>query len=121
MKSKRGRPKADIEFEKLKAIMRLKPTLQDTAAFFECEIKTIERLIEKETGLNFVEFREQNMVHTRFDLIRKALSMAKAGDKTMLIFCLKNQCGWKDKIEHSTEEDVPFRLAYDPSSPKKHT
>lgn len=117
--AKTGRPKV-VDPIKLKALMRLKPTLQDTAHFFECDTSTVEKTVKREFGVSFSEFRDQNMVHTRFSLIRKAIQMAEAGDRVMLIFCLKNQCGWKDKIEHSTDEDTPFRLAYDPNAPKKH-
>jgi hypothetical protein len=88
----------------LQALMRLKPTAEDCAAFFQCSVDTIERRIKEYTttdelpdGLSFAEFREQNMVHTRFSLIRTALKKADSGDNTMLIFSLKNLCGWRDK------------------------
>ncbi len=32
-------------------------------------------------------------------LVRTALREAKAGNPAMLIFCLKNLCGWADKQE----------------------
>ncbi len=92
----------DIESAKLKALMRLKPTLEDTAAFFECSTKSIQRFIRDEWDLDFVQFREQNMVHTRLALIRKAIDKAEKGDNVMLIFCLKNVCGWKDKWDNDT-------------------
>lgn len=90
-----------IDIEKLKAFMRMKPTLEDTAAFFEVNPRTIERFIRDNFDLTFVEFRAQNMVHTRHALIRTALRKAiEKEDNTMLIFCLKNMCGWADKFEH---------------------
>jgi uncharacterized protein YbcV (DUF1398 family) len=92
-----ARPAKEIDEKQIKALMRLKPTLADTAAFFECAERTIERFIREHFDLSFVEFRDQNMVHTRLNLIRKAVSKAESGDNTMLIFCLKNLCGWKDK------------------------
>lgn len=92
-----ARPPVEIDLPKLKALMRLKPTLEDTAAFFECSIRTIERYIREQFDLSFVAFREQNMVHTRLNLVRKAIEKAERGDNTMLIFCLKNVCGWRDK------------------------
>lgn len=88
---------ANINPAQLKALMRLKPTLEDTAAHFEVSTRTIERFIKKNFKLTFVEFRNQNMVHTRHGLIRKAIEKALSGDNTMLIFCLKNLCGWRDK------------------------
>lgn len=103
-KKKMGRPAVNIEKEKLAALMRMKPTLADTAAFFECGQRTIEEFIRKNYDLTFREFREQRMVHTRLSLIRKAISKAEGGDNTMLIFCLKNLCGWRDKVEQQDEE-----------------
>lgn len=97
--AKMGRKPANIEEAKLKALMRLKPTLEDTAAFFECSPRTIEQYIRDNFDLTFRDFRDQNMVHTRFALIRTAIQKAEKGDNTMLIFCLKNLCGWKDKYD----------------------
>lgn len=99
-----ARPVVEIDFKQLEALMRFKPTAQDCAAFFKCSVDTIERRIKEFTsteenpdGLTFAEFREQNMVHTRMMLVRKALKEAENDNTTMLIFCLKNLCGWKDK------------------------
>lgn len=97
-----GRPKAEIDLEQLQALCRLKPSLADCAAFFKVSERTIERFIREQCDLDFVEFREQNLVHTRHALIRKALQMAlKTGNPAMLIFCLKNMCNWTDKQEIS--------------------
>lgn len=108
-----GRPKKfdDEKFRQLKEFMRLKPTLQDTAAFFDVGTRTVEDEIKDRTGLTFREFRDQNMVHTRMMLVRTALNKAKSGDNTMLIFSLKNLCNWRDKIEQSETEsfdDIEF-------------
>lgn len=92
-----ARPNKKLDPEKLKALMRFKPTLKDAAAFFECSEDTIERNCRKISGVGFADFRDQNMVHTRFTLIRTAIKKAENGDNTMLIFCLKNLCGWRDK------------------------
>lgn len=97
--AKTGRPKKEIPHAQLKAFMRLKPSLQDTANFFECSVDTIERFIRREFKASFADFREQNMVHTRFSLIRKAIQKGEGGDNVMLIFCLKNLCGWKDRYD----------------------
>lgn len=102
-----ARPSKDLDLAKLKALMRLKPSLDDTAAFFECSARTVERVINKHFKVSFVEFREQNMVHTRLNIVRKAISKAESGDNTMLIFCLKNLCGWRDK--QPGEEDKTIK------------
>ncbi len=108
-KKKMGRPESDIQVEKIAALMRMKPTLADTAAFFQCAERTIERFIRDNFDLTFVEFRAQKMVHTRLGLSRKAITKAEAGDNVMLIFCLKNLCGWKDK--QPGEEDKTIVLS----------
>jgi hypothetical protein len=105
-----ARPPVEIEFRKLKELMRFKPRLLDAAAFFECSEDTIERRIKEETGLSFAEFREQNMVHTRMSLIQTALKKASAGDNVMLIFCLKNLCDWSDKVVVGGEADKPIEI-----------
>lgn len=96
-----ARPEKVIEEAKLRAILRMKPTLKDVAAFFECSEDLIEKACKKYGSCSFSEFREQNMVHTRFSIIRKAISKAESGDNTMLIFCLKNLCGWVDKFDNN--------------------
>lgn len=100
----------NIDKAKLEAMMRLKPTLEDTAAFFQCSARTIERYIHEHFNVTFVEFRTQRMVHTRHALIRKAIDKALNGDNTMLIFCLKNLCGWADKHEVAGNADAPLAM-----------
>lgn len=105
---------------KLKEFMRIKPTLDDTAAFFDVNPSTVERACKKYYKKTFAEFRDQNMVHTRHDLIRTAIRKAMKGDNVMLIFCLKNLCGWKDKWDNSDEpqqNNFP-PLAFDPKGLK---
>jgi len=109
-----ARPRKEIKEEQLRALLRMNPTLKDTAAFFECSEDTIEDRCKEFGDCSFPEFREQNMVHTRLSLIRNALKMAEKGNPALMIFCLKNLCQWKDKYEHDlgdkTQEAI--KLAY---------
>lgn len=106
MKKKAGRPPAQIDLVQYKALMRLNPTLKDTAAFFDVCEDTIIDWLERELGTrDFSGIRDKNMVHTRLMLIRTAVRKAENGDNTMLIFCLKNLCGWVDKVEHGFDKD----------------
>lgn len=108
-----ARPKKEFDEAQLKTVMRFKPTLADTAAFFDCDEDTVSNHIKATYGISFSEFREQNMVHTRFMLIRKAISMAETGNVPMLIFALKNLCGWTDKPpELDKDKPLVIRLAY---------
>lgn len=105
-----GRPKADIDLHQLKSLMRMSPTLEDTAAFFGVSVKTIERLIEKHYQLGFVQFREQNAVHTRLNISRALIQKAESGDLGAIIWYTKNKMGWSDRqqttVEHRLQEAV---------------
>lgn len=92
-----------VDMDQLAVFMRFKPTQKDCADYFKVSEDIIAYRIKNATGLTFSEFRDQNMVHTRFSLVQEAIRKAQKGDNTMLIFCLKNLCGWKDRYE---SEDV---------------
>lgn len=99
-----GRPTIEINMEELEIFMRWNPSRSDTAAFFKVSEDTLARRIMEKTGLTFMQFREQNMVHTRRSLINEALARSSKSD-TILIFCLKNLCKWGDKNELPQEDD----------------
>lgn len=109
--TRRG-PKTKIDDEQLQALMRLKPSIQDVAVFFKVHEDTVIKHIRRHHDMKFSEFREKYMVETRFMLVRTALKQARAGNTAMLIFCLKNLCGWADKQELSAKEGKKFTLAY---------
>lgn len=122
--AKMGRRPKKIDIEQLRAFMRLKPTITDTAHFFQCSEDTISNRIKRYTGLTFSVFRDQNMVHTRFALVRKAIQMGESGNVPMLIFTLKNLCGWADKVENTVQgpKDEKKRLVINfgvPLTPKE--
>jgi hypothetical protein len=60
---------------------------------------TINNRIKAKYGITFSAYRNKKMSLTRMTLVQKALDQAKAGNVTMMIFCLKNLCGWSDKNE----------------------
>ena len=96
-----ARPKAEIDRQQFEALCRLNPTLKDAAAFFKVNQDTITDRCKEWGYEGFSDAREQNMVHTRLDLIRNAMQMAKKGNSALMIFCLKNLCGWADKQENT--------------------
>ncbi|OQW50627.1 MAG: hypothetical protein A4S09_02195 [Proteobacteria bacterium SG_bin7] len=93
---KMGRPEIEIDMQ-LAIFCRLKPSLADCAAFFKCSEDTITNKIKEQTGQTFSVFRDTHLVYTRFNLTRKAIEKAESGDNQMLMFALKNLCGWRDK------------------------
>lgn len=93
-----------INPDQLRSLLRMKPTLEDTAAFFDCSPDTIELYIKKNYDCTFTEFRRQNMVHTRHSLIRTAIQKAEDGDNEMLKFTIKNLAGWRDRPKDEEDE-----------------
>ena len=114
-----ARPQKDVDLQKLKALMRMHPTLEDTAAFFEVSVDTIERVIKKNFKMRFAEFRKQNEVHTRFTAMRNLIKAMERGQSWAIIWYMKNQMGWKDKHEISGDSNSPITLAYRPKSERE--
>lgn len=96
--TKMGAPVIEIDMEQLEALCRMKPSLYDCARFFKCSEDTIERRIKERFNITFAEFRDQSMVHTKYDLIRDALNKAKT-DTKMHVFALKNLADWREKTD----------------------
>ncbi len=113
-----GRPKKSIPEKQLIAFMQMKPTKEDTMAFFNVHEETFNRIMKEDYNTNFRDFRKTHMVHTRHALIRKAITMAKKGNEKMLIFCLKNLCGWSEKVESVEQGVKTFELAYAKPEPE---
>ena len=91
-----------IDMEQLEALCAMKPTLYDCARFFKCSEDTIERRIKEKHGITFAEFRDQNMVHTKYDLIRRAIQKAEHSE-SMHKFCLKNLADWREKTDMTSD------------------
>jgi hypothetical protein len=102
---KMGAPVIKIDMDQLGALCRMKPSLYDCARFFKCSEDTIERRVKEAFNVTFAEFRDQNMVHTKFDLIRKAIQKADV-DPMMHRFCLKNLADWRDKTDVTSDGKV---------------
>jgi hypothetical protein len=96
-KERFDQPAPNIDIDALKKYLQLKPSLHDTAARFGCHFLTIEKFINTHFKERFMEFREKCMEPTRAALVSKAIKMALEGNVQMLVFCLKNLCGWDDK------------------------
>lgn len=95
-----GRPNSipDSERGRFEALCRLKPTLEDAAAFFKCDTNTILLTCQRWGFKDFKDFRAQNFVHTKLELIRSAIAKSKH-DTKMHIFTLKNLSNWKERTE----------------------
>lgn len=108
-----ARPRIELDWSKLNAVLQYGARLEECADIMECSADTIEKRIREEHNLRFTEYRAQKMTKVKFTLIQKAIEMAKSGDRTLMIFCLKNLAGWADKQEvDSINRNIEVNLKY---------
>jgi len=78
---------------------------------------TLERMLLSHFGCsNLTEYKEKGKDNIKIALKGKAVNMALSGNVAMLIFCLKNLCGWQDNVQPVPLPDDAknqIRLAYD--------
>lgn len=104
MAKKMGRPEIPFDWTKLDAVLQYKPSLEDCAEIMNCHHDTIEKKIRAKFDCSFSAYRDKKMSTVRLSLVQKAIHMAKSGDRTMLIFCLKNLCGWNDVYQQEINQ-----------------
>lgn len=95
-----------FDWQILDAMLQFKPKLRFCADYMGVHENTIKDRIKKEKGLTFTEYRDQKMARVKISLMQKAVRMAQDGNTTMMIFCLKNLCGWADKAETTVEATI---------------
>jgi len=105
-----ARPRKELDQDQFESLCRMNPTLKDVSAFFKLSEDTIHRRCLEWGYTGFADARQQSMVHTRLNLIRRALKQAESGNTTMLIFCLKNLCGWADKQETIQTGEIKINI-----------
>lgn len=97
-----GRPPIEIDWSKLDICLSLGASLEITAHYLGVSEDTLERKIRAEKNLSFKNYRDEKMSGVKLKMLQKAQTLALDGNITMLIFCLKNLCGWADKMEQRT-------------------
>lgn len=105
-----GRPKIEIDWKLLDAILQYGASKKDCATMCECSEDTIEKRIREAKDDTFTAYRAKRMTGVKFTLIQKAIDMAKSGDRTMLIFSLKNLAGWADKLDQHDISDIKIQI-----------
>lgn len=70
-------------------------------------IATLMRACIRDHNVNFDTYRQQKKAEGANALERKAYQMAIQGDRTMLIFLLKNLCGYADRTISDTNVHLP--------------
>ncbi len=115
-KKKMGRPRIQIDFEKLDLMCAVQCTLVEIAGYFECSVDTVERAIKREKGVTFAEYFEQKRCDGKVSLRRRQYQAAMAGDRTMLVWLGKQWLGQTDRLETQAQVVVEERTPPDLSN-----
>jgi len=95
-----GRPKKDFDYATFDALMQFRATTKAFAAdYLQLSPATIDNKLKADHNTTFEVYHKMKMGRISNKLQEKAIQMALAGDRTMLIFCLKNYSQWQDKVE----------------------
>jgi len=112
--------KKQIDWVKLDTILQFYPTKATCCDQLGVSEDVLEKRLRVEKNCTFREYRETKMSGTRVALARKAVKMALDGNVTMLIFCLKNLCGWTDQhFQNTSQSQQVIQLKYSVDEPKK--
>lgn len=95
----------ELTHENLINLMRFRPTLKEASEYFNTSEDTVERRIHKWEKTTFSIFKEKHSRSIKYKLIDKAIDMAMSGNSTMMIFALKNICGWGDRAEVTKDSE----------------
>lgn len=109
-RNKGGRPKKEIDLKELEKLCEINPTLEEIAAYFRCDIRTISRRIEKEP--TFRELIERGRALYKASQRRAFAAAARRvgtgrsmnGDSSMVIFQARQSAdlgglGYKNQTE----------------------
>jgi hypothetical protein len=122
--AKRGPKCVELDWQKLDLALSLGASMQIAADYCNLSTDTISRRIKAKHGITADEYRDRLCANIKLKLIQKAHQLATqdSPNVTMLIFCLKNLCGWSDKIEHGFDKDkktilLKYNLEQDQTEP----
>jgi len=104
VKNKSGRPESKIDWELAEKLAALGPTNQILAEYLKVSDNTLDTHIKKKYGITTTEFIAQRLAPTKLRLLSVAIEEAiKKRNTTLMIFMLKNLCGFTDKKEVKQE------------------
>ena len=92
-------PEKEIDIAELKKLCRLNCTMEEIAAFFDCNKKTIERRMADDE--DFKRAVDDGRSMGRLSMRRKQLELMENGNATMAIWLGKQYLGQSDKVSQA--------------------
>jgi ribosomal protein S17E len=109
-----GRPKAEIDYDKLERMMALQMTQEHIAYVLGISIDTLHLRIKEHYKSNFTELFNKKREHGKMALREKMFEVAMKGNVPMLIWLSKQWLDMrepKQEIEVDTNKDVVDQIS----------
>lgn len=103
----------ELNWTELNAILQFNVSCVQASQLLGVSADFIEKKIRAEHDMTFTEYRAEKQGKIRVLLQQKAIQMGLAGNATMLIFSLKNLCGWSDKVDSTLAGEVAIKISTD--------
>jgi hypothetical protein len=101
-----GRPRKEIDFDKLEKLCILQCTATECASFFEVSVDTLDLRIKDAGYKNFTDYYKRYADQGKISLRRWQYRSAESGNVTMLIWLGKQYLGQTDKSEKLNKFDT---------------
>jgi hypothetical protein len=117
-KSKAGRPKKHIDWEKVKNLLMAGSPASEIISHFDIHYDSFYRRCKQDNKMNFTEFankfREKGASMLRAHQFAKALGHTDKGDNALLIWLGKQRLGQSEpkKEETTAPQNVNYKLNY---------
>lgn len=93
-------PTNEAEFQILENLLKIQCSLEECAAYWSVDVKTIQNRIEEWYGMKFSQLAELKRNAGRISIRRVQYQKALKGNIPMLIWLGKQYLGQRDKYEH---------------------
>jgi hypothetical protein len=107
--NKRGRPKVDIDWDKVGKMLEAGCSAVGIAATIGCDEDTLRKRCPADNNCTFSEFSQQKKAKGDELLRTKQFQVAMTGDKTMLVWLGKQRLGQADKQEIGNKDGEAFK------------
>lgn len=97
----KGRKKIELDFKVLNALVQFKVTKGFVADYLNVSEDTVEKRIKENFNMTFTEYSKLKQQNVGYKLQQKCIELALKGDRTLMIFALKNMANWTDKNDQT--------------------
>jgi len=109
-KNKGGRPRAVIDYTKLKSLCKIHCTGDECAAILDMDYETLNTALKRDGHGGFLDFFRKHSSGGKASLRRRQFRAAEDGNVTMQIWLGKQYLGQTDKQEIAGHTEKPLNV-----------